>query len=254
MGVVMRFILVLSIVLALVSSCANPLAASCLKESKDFIAAISPLHQKWEDATKLAGSTPRAALASQINTLQEIRREVQAVDVPECSQVVKDNLVASMDSGIDAYLAFLGQKKDYEVAYQFELASHQLELFTKNLKHLTADESFEPVFTSFGPVTEAEKTYENEKYVVMVAFPDDAPTFIQVHYFDFPDSKPIEEVFTTFIQQALPDWTEGKTWLESSVSTVQNTGLSKTIIVGNRLITIRHDEGTDSIILRTQLL
>ena len=125
-----RLILVVtaSILMLLISGC-----TSCdLEGYKD---SVNPIIQKWDDAESLALSSPRIALAPQIENLQEIKREAENLKIPECTQKVHKYLVASMDSTIDAFLAFL-QQDDNESKSQMLEAKDQMYYYLDELKGL----------------------------------------------------------------------------------------------------------------------
>jgi hypothetical protein len=61
---------------------------------------------EWSDAVQVASSTGRIALSAPIATLQRIRRETMAREVPECAIVAKDMLVHSMEGTVQGFLRF----------------------------------------------------------------------------------------------------------------------------------------------------
>lgn len=125
--------------LLLLSACANPLAAqTCAEQSKDALAAIQSAAREWDDANKLAGQTPRTALAGQIAALQAVRRKVEDIQVPECASTMKRALVASMDASIEGYVAFLGQKPESTVQASFKTANEQMGVFGQEVVKISA--------------------------------------------------------------------------------------------------------------------
>ena len=74
--------------------------------------------QEWDDAVRLADSTPRGSLAPQIAKMQEVRRKVQAQEWPGCGQAAYGLLVKGMDQQIDGFIAFLRQEADYKTKIQ----------------------------------------------------------------------------------------------------------------------------------------
>lgn len=102
-----------------------------------FAQQLEPLAREWDDANTVAGSTPRAALATQIASLQAVRRKVEDIPAPVCGTTIKDHLVRSMDASIDGYVAFLGQKPDNEVSAKFSTASTELAAYRNALQKAT---------------------------------------------------------------------------------------------------------------------
>ena len=123
----------------LLSACAVPfVGATCAEQAKEPLAAIQSAAREWDDANKVAGQTPRSALAVQIAALQAVRRKVQDVQVPDCANAAKTALVQSMDASIDGYVAFLGQKSDGAVQNAFKLANDKMTLFGQEVIKLSA--------------------------------------------------------------------------------------------------------------------
>jgi hypothetical protein len=102
---------------------------SCAHQSEVFLGQIQTIARSWDDATALAGQTPRASLSAQIDKLQAIRRQTQALEPPECAQAAQTHLVASMDASIQAYIDFLGQKTDAVVTASFTRANESMDRF-----------------------------------------------------------------------------------------------------------------------------
>lgn len=131
----MRYLLLI----LFLTACDAPLLSSptptptCIVAAAPFFADLQSTAREWDDANKLAGTTPRAALAQQIQGLQTIRRKVQDMQAPECAVTAKNNLAASMDATIEAYLAFLGQKPDAEVTAKFQQANTLMEAFQRDI-------------------------------------------------------------------------------------------------------------------------
>jgi len=104
-----RMLPVLAVAVFLVA-CSAVVEEKCSRE--EYLDLIEPYYEQWADVAKLAASTPRIALAPSIERLQEIRREVAALDVPECAEFTHESLVEFMSAQIDGFLAFLGDDED----------------------------------------------------------------------------------------------------------------------------------------------
>lgn len=77
-----------------------------------YATVAQPLLMQWTDAINLASNTPRMQLATQIATLQDLRRQATQLEVPDCVKPTHQLLVDSMDNSINGFLAFLGQRDD----------------------------------------------------------------------------------------------------------------------------------------------
>lgn len=97
---------------------------------------IEPIHARWMDAIAVADSTPRMSLAVQINELQEIKRELDKVEVDECLSKAHDNLTLSYQYTIDGFLEFLAQAEDYVVSGKFSAANRYFQNYTDELASL----------------------------------------------------------------------------------------------------------------------
>lgn len=65
------------------------------------------LSRRWLDAYTLAGSTPRIALPPVIANMQAIRREMEAIALPQCLAQAKRFRIAAMDRQLAEFTAFL---------------------------------------------------------------------------------------------------------------------------------------------------
>ena len=110
---------------------------SCVEQEPAFTKTLQGLLQEWQDASTLAGTTPRVSLAPQVATLQGIRRKVQALEPPACGKDARDSLVIAMDAGIDAYTAFLGQSSDADIKSKFETAGLTMNAASQAIAKLT---------------------------------------------------------------------------------------------------------------------
>ena len=113
----------------------NP-AIICRNELPAFLAQTEVVVREWDDAAKVAGQTPRMALAVQIANLQDVRRRTQDIPTPACAQEVKGHLITTMDASIDAYVSFLGQQSESQVAAHFSTANKAMADYATTLTRL----------------------------------------------------------------------------------------------------------------------
>lgn len=72
---------------------------------------LERLHSRWKDASALAASTARIALATPVASLQAIRRETSEMVVPVCLDGAKAALLQGMDKEIEGYMIFMQDAK-----------------------------------------------------------------------------------------------------------------------------------------------
>ena len=99
----------------------------------DGIDKLMLIANRWDDANKLANSTPRMALASPLASLQSIKQDAQNAELPACMQYAQNDLVQMMDHTITGYIKFMGQDTDAAVSSQFDLASSNQKNFVNDL-------------------------------------------------------------------------------------------------------------------------
>lgn len=122
----------------LLIGCASPFTVqTCAEQSAEAFTKIQSAAREWDDANKLAGQTPRSALAVQIAALQAVRRKVEDIQTPECAAAMKRALIASMDASIEGYVAFLGQKADSTVQASFKTANDKMAEFSQEVVKLS---------------------------------------------------------------------------------------------------------------------
>lgn len=112
-----------------------PTAPPCATAARAFIDTAKPMAERWDDAAKLAGSTPRMSLAPQIASMQAIRRDAQALEAPPCAEQAKQYLLGAMDASINAYIDFLAQKPDSQT--EFYNANRVMKRFYNEVALLT---------------------------------------------------------------------------------------------------------------------
>jgi hypothetical protein len=100
-----KFLLPILISTVLISGCKNPF------EAKDKgIDQLNNIEQRWIDASTLISSTSRIALAPQVANLQEMKRDLNVIEVSECLTPAKNELNEYMEMEIDIYLKFMADE------------------------------------------------------------------------------------------------------------------------------------------------
>ena len=78
------------------------------------------------DTIKIVNAAPRIALSAQVNKLQTIKRDLEAVEVSECLAKAKGLLQETVEKSIDDILLFTDEKESDSKALMhglhFELA------------------------------------------------------------------------------------------------------------------------------------
>ena len=266
-----RLCIALMVMTLLVGCGAAPEAAAptatpeptCQQQATSFVTEVQPIFQEWTDATTLAGSTPRASLSTEIGKLQELRRRVQALQVPACAELVRQNLVTMMDGSIQAYTAFLGQKPENDVSMLFAVATQYTDLFSRNLAHLQANETLEDApksVTGLGKRADIYQPYEQEGFklndsspvngvprimglssdeviVVELIGPEDNVEQASVFISGFPAHKDrAVTAMRQLLKTTMPDWSSGEAWLNEKVQSLSSP--AQMIAVGNRIVSI----------------
>ncbi len=141
---VLGFVVAMVLVVGLVG-CESPVAGlgatptpTCEVQAVAYAAQIQSIAREWDDANTLAGQTPRASLAVQIDKLQAIRRKTQDMTPPSCATAAHAALTGAMDKTIEAFLAFLGQKSDSEVQTLFQEANTRMATYSQEVAKLIA--------------------------------------------------------------------------------------------------------------------
>lgn len=76
---------------------------------------------KWSDALAVAGSTPRIGLATPIQNLQAIKRELESKKTnTDCEQFLKTNLLYSYEYTIKSFLGFMQDNESSSKEYMNE--------------------------------------------------------------------------------------------------------------------------------------
>jgi len=103
---------------------------------KEYLRLAEPIFQRFYDAMKLAGNTPRISLPSVISEMQSARREFQKLQAPWCANAFKQKASASMDAAIDAFVLFLGNAPDTSVQQKLREANDLIQDATDELDQL----------------------------------------------------------------------------------------------------------------------
>ncbi len=125
------FLLAIPLVLA---SCTN---SYCPPEAAEAaLAEIEDLAEEWDDAVAVAFSSSRMALSGPISDLQDIKRDVGNLEVPECLVKSRDDLEKGMVAAIDGFIAFLGQESDTTVSTKFDLYDFYLDKTARDIDEI----------------------------------------------------------------------------------------------------------------------
>lgn len=130
-GIMMRTTIILLSISILLNSCTHPLASNCLQKSEQFISSVNIVIQQWETVNNIATKTPRSSLAIQIHTMEQLRQKAHNLRIPECSIILKKNLISSMDSTISGYQAFLDKKRRMRLTITLSLQTISSKYLTK---------------------------------------------------------------------------------------------------------------------------
>lgn len=134
-----HLLIVLCLAELLISSCGPAAPGPCDADPVNAAGKqLGALSSRWRDAYKLASSSSRIALASPIQNLQEIKRETQALEVPQCLTKARGYLVDSMNAAIDGFLSFMAQEADAVIHDKFTSADQSLAQYTSEVQRIQA--------------------------------------------------------------------------------------------------------------------
>jgi len=109
------------------------------EEARGAVDALQPLLDEYMDHFERASSTGRIALAPVIGDIQETRREVRGLEVPDCAAEVRDAIADAIDASIDGFLAFQSDESESTIERHFDRAGDLLEQVTDDLTDLRID-------------------------------------------------------------------------------------------------------------------
>ncbi len=99
------------------TSCTN---SYCPKEQAiDVLKDLEMISAEYDDAFNLANNTPRIQLAQPISELQRIKRDTEALAVPECLQSAQENTVLSMERAIEGFMLFMADESEFSIENKF---------------------------------------------------------------------------------------------------------------------------------------
>jgi hypothetical protein len=107
-------------------------------EVKAAAGKIADIFIVWSDAYAVANATGRGNLFIPIASLQAIRRDLQAVEVPLCMNIVKKDAILSMNSAIDGFFAFVKEASDTTVNSYFKDATAFLKASNDGMARIMA--------------------------------------------------------------------------------------------------------------------
>jgi hypothetical protein len=136
----------------------SPTPASCNEQSKNFNSESDVLLKKWDDTKKIADKISRLGLSPVISNLQEIEREAESIEVPQCALPVKDALIAYMNAQIEAYLSFLSLEPDATILAKLNTANSNYEEYKKKASEIQSTSSISATTTPGGYITPTPKT------------------------------------------------------------------------------------------------
>jgi hypothetical protein len=84
-------------------------------------ASLASIEERWRDAFGIARVASRIALPGPVASLQAIRREAQALDVPPCLLVARAHLVDGMTEAIRGFTTFMGDLQIGGISAHFAL-------------------------------------------------------------------------------------------------------------------------------------
>jgi hypothetical protein len=101
-----------------------------------YLGVVTPYLEDWDDTNATASSTARTNLSGPIGEMQDIKRDVEDLEVEPCLEDAHANLVTYMERTIDAYIAFMNNEDDELVQSTMETADSYLLRYDQALRDL----------------------------------------------------------------------------------------------------------------------
>jgi hypothetical protein len=97
---------------------------------------LKDLLGRFRDASELASSTSRIALSGPVATLQQIKREVESTEVPECMTGIRQNFAHGVVDHTQGFLYFM-RSDSIGATSSFETSIHYVKLAADELRHVS---------------------------------------------------------------------------------------------------------------------
>lgn len=111
-------------------------AGRCRDQVKGFIGQLDPVVSAWVDARKAAGRAPQEQLAGQVDKLQAVRQQAQALAVPTCAEAAYLSLLDAMDHTIEAYRGFVNELPDETIQGELQKANLSFQEYVARIDQL----------------------------------------------------------------------------------------------------------------------
>jgi hypothetical protein len=105
------------------------------EEVETYLEEIDYILEEWDDTYLVATSTSRMSLAPIIGELQDIKRDVNRLDRPECAGYLSDIVVVAMESDINSLVSFLSRDSDSVVSRKMAGAKKAWEIVDTELEN-----------------------------------------------------------------------------------------------------------------------
>jgi len=100
-----------------------------------FIPQIENIYESWKDNVRIAMTTPRFLISSEIRNLQNIKDDLNDLVAPGCADRLVSSLNSAMEYTIEAFLSFAGGS-DYMPSVYLDMADSYEESFLTYLKEI----------------------------------------------------------------------------------------------------------------------
>lgn len=136
----MKHAMLLLVLLAVVlTACGPAMPEPCDADRvKATHAQLTDILRRWLNVYKFARSSSWNALATPIQAMQDIKRDVEKVDVPKCLDKAKGYLIDHMSHTVDLFRAFMTQEADHLVKNHYKLACDAIAKYNDEIKLVTA--------------------------------------------------------------------------------------------------------------------
>lgn len=94
-----------------------------LSDVDELIQELDDSIQRWKDIMSVAEQTSKIALSPVVVQLQDIRRQTNAIDSPDCGKFIRNYIAIAMSYDIKSLLEFLSDETEENLTYSIERAN-----------------------------------------------------------------------------------------------------------------------------------
>ena len=98
---------------------------TCQAETSAYLEKLRPLNTKFIDATTVANSTGRIALAPIVRDMQQTRRDMLDIPSPQCAKQAVSLISEGTDLIVNNYIRFMAQEDEKSIAHDLAMGANK---------------------------------------------------------------------------------------------------------------------------------